>query len=156
WDEFHPALQHLTLTLTGGGADDARALTFGLREIGRRDRDLRLNGQPLNLRLTHFGGDFPLTGYPPTDVESWKRIIAVCKAYGLNGMRFHSWCPPEAAFTAADELGFYLQPECGMWAPFNPGSVYSKFLEEETPRILRAFGNPPSFILLSPSNEPAG
>ncbi|HEX3728903.1 MAG TPA: hypothetical protein VHV47_03805, partial [Opitutaceae bacterium] len=156
WDEFHPVLQHLTLTLTGGGADDARTLTFGLREIGRRDRDLRLNGQPLNLRLTHFGGDFPLTGYPPTDVASWKRIIAVCKAYGLNGMRFHSWCPPEAAFTAADELGFYLQPECGMWAPFNPGSVYSKFLEEETPRILRAFGNHPSFILLSPSNEPAG
>jgi hypothetical protein len=156
WDEFHPALQRLTVALRGGPADDVRPVVFGLREISHRDRDLLLNGRPLNLRLTHFGGDFPLTGYPPTDVESWKKIIAVCQAYGLNGMRFHSWCPPEAAFAAADELGFYLQPECGMWSPFNPGSPYTRLLEEETPRILRAFGNHPSFILLSPSNEPSG
>lgn len=156
WDEYHPVLQHLTLRLQGGGADDERALSFGLREIGFRDKQLLLNGRPISLRMTHFGGDFPLTGFPAMDVDSWKRIIAVCKEYGLNGMRFHSWCPPEAAFEAADELGFYLQPECGLWAPFNPGSTYSWFLEEETPRLLRAFGNHPSFILLSPSNEPGG
>jgi beta-galactosidase len=156
WDEFHPVLQHLTVALQGGGADAAVTVVFGLREISYRDKDMLLNGQVINLRLTHFGGDFPLTGYPPTDVASWKKLIAVCKAYGLNGMRFHSWCPPEAAFTAADEMGFYLQPECGMWSPFNPGSAYMRFLEEETPRILRAFGNHPSFILLSPSNEPSG
>jgi hypothetical protein len=156
WDEFHPVLQHLTLALQGGAADDAKPITFGLREIAHSDKDLLLNGHLINLRLTHFGGDFPLTGYPPTDVDSWKRIIAVCKAYGLNGMRFHSWCPPDAAFAAADELGFYLQPECGMWSPFNPGSPYARLLEEETPRLLQAYGNHPSFILLSPSNEPAG
>ena len=156
WDEFHPALQRLALTLRGGPADDSRPLTFGLREITHADRTLLLNGRPINLRLTHFGGDFPLTGYPATDVESWKRIIRVCQDYGLNGIRFHSWCPPEAAFAAADELGFYLQPECGLWAPLSPGSVYSLQLEDETTRLLRAFGNHPSFILLSPSNEPAG
>jgi beta-galactosidase len=156
WDEFHPALQHLTVTLKGGAADDARALSFGLREVTHRGKELLLNGRPINLRLTHFGGDFPLTGYPPTDVDSWKQIIQVCQDYGLNGMRFHSWCPPEAAFAAADEMGFFLQPECGMWCPFNPGSVYTQQLEAETPRLLRAFGNHPSFILLSPSNEPAG
>ncbi|HVS54106.1 MAG TPA: hypothetical protein VHD62_17250 [Opitutaceae bacterium] len=156
WSEFSPALQRLTVTLRGGGADDARALTFGLREIAHRDKDLVLNGRAINLRTTHFGGDFPLTGYPATDVDSWKKIFRVCQDFGLNGMRFHSWCPPEAAFTAADELGFYLQPECGLWAPFNPGSPYTKFLAEETARILAAFGNHPSFVLLSPSNEPAG
>ncbi len=156
WDEFHPALHAITVTLKDGGADDTRRVTFGLREVTHRGKDLLINDRVVNLRMTHFGGDFPLTGAPATDVESWKKIIRVCQDYGLNGMRFHSWCPPEAAFTAADELGFYLAPECGLWAPFNPGSTYTKFLEEETPRLLRAYGNHPSFILLSPSNEPAG
>ena len=156
WDEFHPRMRQLTVVLRGEGAEDSRRLSFGLREISHRGRDLLLNGRPINLRMTHFGGDFPLTGYPATDGESWKRIIRVCQSFGLNGMRFHSWCPPEAAFAAADELGFYLQPECGMWNPLSPGGAYAAMLEEETARLLRAFGNHPSFILLSPSNEPGG
>jgi hypothetical protein len=153
WDEFHPNLQHLTVALQGNGADDSAALTFGLRQITHDDKNLLLNGQPLNLRLTHSGGDFPLTGSPATDVASWKEIIKVCQAYGLNGIRFHSWCPPEAAFTAADELGFYLQPECGMWNDFGSPAMQQR-LYDETARVLQAYGNHPSFILFSPSNEP--
>ncbi|MEA3186375.1 MAG: hypothetical protein QOD99_205, partial [Chthoniobacter sp.] len=156
WDEFHPNLQHLTVTLSGAGLLDTKALTFGLRDISWKDKDLLINGRIVNLRTTHFGGDFPLTGYPATDVASWKKIFKVCQDYGLNGMRFHSWCPPDAAFTAADEAGFYLQPECGMWSPFNRGSVYTLRLEEETARLLKTFGNHPSFVMLSPSNEPSG
>lgn len=156
WDEFKPALQTVTVALKGPGADDARTLTFGLREITWNGKDLVLNGRVVNLRTTHSGGDFPLTGYPAMDVESWRRIIRTCQAHGLNGMRFHSWCPPAAAFTAADELGFYLQPELGLWVPFNPGSTYTKYMEEETPRLLRAYGNHASFVLFSPGNEPAG
>ncbi len=156
WDEFHPSLQHLTLKLTGGPADDQRQIVFGLREIKAEDTKILLNGREINLRGTHHGGDFPLSGYPPTDVESWKKLIEICKDYGLNHIRFHSWCPPEAAFTAADELGFYLQPECGMWNSFSPGSPISEMLELETARMMRAYGNHPSFVLLSPSNEPAG
>jgi beta-galactosidase len=87
------------------------------------------------------------------DVASWKKIIQTCKDYGLNGIRFHSWCPPEAAFEAADELGFYLQPECGLWADFGSPQM-KQWLNDETARILAAYGNHPSFILLSPSNEP--
>ncbi len=156
WDEFHPTLQHIALRLSGGGADDTKNVAFGMREITARGKDLVLNGRVINLRLTHSGGDFPLTGYPAMDTAAWKKIIRVCQEYGLNGMRFHSWCPPEAAFTAADEMGFYLQPECGLWSPFSPGSVYTGWLEEETARMLKAFGNHPSFLLLSPSNEPGG
>lgn len=156
WDEFHPSLHRMQVLLTSAAGDDQREVVFGLREIRANDKDLQLNGRPINLRTTHFGGDFPLTGYPAMDVDSWKKIIRRCQEFGLNGMRFHSWCPPEAAFTAADELGFYLHPELGLWAPFNPGSVYTKYMEEETPRLLRAYGNHPSFILLAPSNEPGG
>ncbi len=156
WDEFSPALQRLSLRLTGPQADDQRELVFGLREFQARGTDFLLNGHPIYLRGTHSGGDFPLTGYPPTDVASWKRIIKTCQEWGLNHMRFHSWCPPDAAFTAADELGFYLQPECGMWNQISPGTDMERMMYGETERMIRAYGNHPSFMLLSPSNEPGG
>jgi beta-galactosidase/beta-glucuronidase len=89
-------------------------LTFGLREIGAKGKEFILNGHAAFFRGTLECCIFPLTGYPPTDVPSWKRIIGTCKAHGLNLIRFHSWCPPEAAFIAADELGFYFQVECAV------------------------------------------
>lgn len=164
WSEFNPALMKKTLVLfinssaldnTGdtGPFYDTRELSFGMREITTKDKDILVNGRPVNLRMTHFGGDFPLTGYPAMDVKSWRKIFQTCKDYGLNGMRFHSWCPPEAAFEAADELGFYLQPECSLWADFGNAPT-REFLERETTRMLKAYGNHPSFVLLSPSNEP--
>ncbi len=154
WDEFNPTLEHISLRLQGDNANDTwQEITFGFREITHNDKDLLINGRPVNLRLTHDGGGFPLTGYPAMDVASWKRIIQTCKDYGLNGIRFHSWCPPEAAFEAADELGFYLQPECGLWGDFGSAAM-KQWLNDETARLLAAYGNHPSFILLSPSNEP--
>jgi beta-galactosidase len=38
----------------------------------------------------------------------------------------------------------------------SPGTPMEKMLYEETERMIRAYGNHPSFILLSPSNEPKG
>jgi beta-galactosidase len=130
WDEFNPALQHLTLQLKGEQANDQRELTFGLRGLKAEGNRFVLNGKPIVFRGTHHGGDFPLTGFPPTDVEYWKRIIRICQAWGLNHMRFHSWCPPDAAFVAADELGFYFQPEAGMWNEISPGSEMEKMMYE--------------------------
>ncbi|HVS72470.1 MAG TPA: hypothetical protein VG733_19320, partial [Chthoniobacteraceae bacterium] len=157
WDEFHPNLQHLTVKLASadGKAKDSRKVEFGLRNVTHDGLKLLINGVQADLRGTHSGGDFPLTGYPATDVGSWKKIFATCKEYGLNAMRFHSYCPPDAAFQAADELGFYIQPECGMWNNFSvPGMP--EMLEQETEKMEKAYGNHPSYIALSPSNEPAG
>ena len=156
WSEFTPKLQHLSLSLSGGQADHQRQVTFGMREIKTDGNLILLNGERLLLRATHDGGGFPLTGYPATDVATWKKIIGICKAWGLNGMRFHSWCPPEAAFTASDELGFYLQPECGMWNAFDSDGKMLAILNDETARLLKAYGNHPSFLMLGATNEPAG
>ncbi len=153
WDEFHPVIYHLTAALDGGQRLDQ---LFGLREFKTQGQAFTINDHPVYLRGTHFGGDFPLTGYPPTDAESWRKIFLTCKQYGLNHMRFHSWCPPEAAFAAADEAGFYLQVECGMWNEFRPGGDMVKMLYLETDRIIAAYGNHPSFVLLSASNEAHG
>ena len=156
WSEFTPALEHVRVRLSGNMGTHTRTISFGMREIKADGKQIRLNGDLLHLRATHDGGGFPLTGYPPTDTASWRRIFGICREWGMNGMRFHSWCPPEAAFAAADEMGFYLQPDCGMWNAFEPDRKMLDLLNEETARLLKAYGNHPSMILLNATNEPAG
>jgi hypothetical protein len=156
WDEFNPRLYPLRLWLRAPGVEDYYDLKVGLRELRAVGKEFVFNGRPIIFRGTHNGGDFPRTGYPPTDVSSWKKIFETCKAWGLNHMRFHSWTPPEAAFVAADELGFYLQIEPGMWNEISPGTPMEAMLYEETDRIIKAYGNHPSFMLMSASHEPKG
>jgi hypothetical protein len=57
---------------------------------------------------------------------------------------------------AADELGFYYQVECGVWT--NPGEKkeLGDWIYAESKRIVRAYGNHPSFVLLTHGNEPHG
>ncbi|MGA2501315.1 MAG: discoidin domain-containing protein, partial [Tepidisphaeraceae bacterium] len=156
WDEFSPALQRLTVSLTGDGVRDQREATFGLREIGTDGTQFTVNGRKMFFRGTLECCIFPLTGYPPTDVDSWRRIIRICQAHGLNHIRFHSWCPPEAAFAAADELGFYYQVEIAAWCEVGSGKSVDKWLYEEAHRVLKAYGNHPSFMLMPYGNEPSG
>ncbi len=115
-----------------------------------------VDGRAEYFRGTHFGGDYPLTGHPETDISWWEKLMDTVKSYGLNFIRCHSYCPPEAAFLAADRAGVYLQPECGMWNIFEDGNGMMPVLERETRRILEQFGHHPSFVLFSPSNEPGG
>ena len=119
-----------------------------------------INGRPTFLRGTFECCIFPKTGHPPTDIESWRRIIRVAKAHGLNNLRFHSWCPPEAAFDAADELGMYLHVECASWAnastTLGDGKPVDAWIYDEADRILRSYGNHPSFVMMLYGNEPGG
>lgn len=121
-----------------------------------REGNFYADGIPLYFRATHFGGDYPVTGYPATDIGWWKRIMGIIKEWGLNSIRCHSYCPPEAAFRAADEEGVFLLVECGMWNIFQEGIPMLEVLRQETRRILRQFGHHPSFAFFSPSNEPGG
>ena len=90
------------------------------------------------------------------DVESWRREIRQAQSYGLNHYRFHSWCPPEAAFIAADELGFYLQPEGPAWPVVDKGTEIAAYMDEETLRILEHYGSHPSFMMFACGNEFGG
>lgn len=155
WDEFNPNLQKLTVELKGDGAEDRREVGFGLRDLGSTDDQITLNDRKIYFRATLDCSEFPLTGHPPVDVDSWKRVIGIAKSYGLNGYRFHSWCPPEAAFIAADELGFYLQVECASWT-YIDGDRLKRWFFEEGERIVRTYGNHPSFVIMAWGNEPFG
>ena len=156
WDEFHPQCYRMGIAL----GDDYYETTFGMREIGVHDRGLYINGRPIWLRGTVENCCFPETGYPPTDEAEWERIFRKCKAYGLNHVRFHSYCPPEAAFAAADRVGIYLQPEGPSWpnhgVKLGRGMKIDNYLMEETKRIVDTYGHHPSFVMMAAGNEPAG
>lgn len=115
------------------------------------------NGHPIYLRGRHDACVWPLTGHVAMDVDSWRHYFAVCEEYGLNHVRFHSWCPPEAAFVAADEYGIYLQPELPFWGDFNPkDTVLMEFLMAEGEAIIREYAHHPSFRMFALGNELRG
>lgn len=133
---------------------DRYETTFGMREIGHTDGYLTINGNRIFLRGTLECCIFPLTGTPPTDEAGWEKVFSTAKAWGLNHLRFHSYCPPEAAFKVADRMGFYLQVELPNWSlTVGKDTATNRFLYQEFDRIIAAYGNHPSFCMLSAGNE---
>ena len=162
WSEFTPVLYKMSVTLIRSDKNgyDNRSVDFGMREFSTNGTHFEINGKPTFLRGTTECCIFPLTGYPPADVASWEKVLQTCKNYGLNHVRFHSFCPPEAAFIAADKLGMYFHIECSSWAnqgaSIGNGGLVDQFIYDESDRIIKAYGNHPSFCMLAYGNEPAG
>lgn len=155
WDEAHPEIHTISIDLDG----DVYETTFGLRDVRTVGRRLLINGRETFLRGKVDNLLYPQTGYTPTDVASWMTILGIAKEYGINHYRYHTACPPDAAFTAADLLGVYMAPELPFW-----GTVAEEgeegydererdFLFQEGFRILREYGHHPSFLWLSLGNE---
>lgn len=155
WDEAHPEIHTISIDLDG----DVYETTFGLRDVRTLSRRLLINGRETFLRGKVDNLLYPKTGYTPTDVASWMTILGIAKEYGINHYRYHTACPPDAAFTAADLLGVYMAPELPFW-----GTVAEEgeegydererdFLFQEGFRILREYGHHPSFLWLSLGNE---
>jgi len=112
------------------------------------------NGHRIFLRGKHDAAVWPLTGHVEMGVEGWMKYLGTCKEYGINHVRFHSWCPPEAAFVAADSLGIYLQPELPFWGSFDKKDErLMAFLHQEGENILREYGHHPSFRMMALGNE---
>ncbi len=162
WSEFHPNLYTLEAQLKdkSNKTSQQQTTTFGMREFKVEGKQITNNGKPVFLRGTLECAIFPKTGYPATDEAAWMRIFNICRAHGLNHVRFHSWCPPEAAFNAADKTGIYLQVECSSWAnqstTIGDGKAFDTFLYEESQRMVQTYGNHPSFCMMAYGNEPAG
>ena len=179
WDEFQPAMLRLNLNLettaAGEPYQDRRSVNFGMRDFTKERNRLIINGAKVFLRGKLDCCFFPLTGYPPMDKAGWLQVLSIAKSYGINHYRFHSWCPPEAAFAAADELGVYLQPELpnkrsAFEAPESKEaakynidrldvestetkvSLYD-YAKREGELIFKAYGNHPSFVMFTLGNE---
>lgn len=156
WDEFAPNLYTMQVKV----GEDIKKISFGMRDWAAKGTQFNINGKLVFLRGTLECAIFPRTGFPPTDVKSWSDIFKVCKSYGLNHVRFHSWTPPGAAFIAADQAGIYLQVECSSWAnqgaSIGDGEPLDKYIYDESERVVKTYGNHPSFVMMSYGNEPHG
>jgi len=160
WNEFHPALYNLTTTLSTQLGSTAKQTEFGMRDFHIEGKYFYINNVKTQLRGTVENCDFPLTGYAPMDLDSWVKVFQKCREYGLNHMRFHSFCPPEVAFKAADRVGFYIQPEAGSWpnhgVKLGMGDPIDDYLLTEGLRMSETYGNYASFCMFAVGNEPAG
>jgi len=151
WDEFTPNLYTLTATTL---PSSSLSVSFGMRSFKAKGNRLLINGNPTFLRGTLECCIFPLTGTPPTDERGWMKVFTTAREYGLNHLRFHSWCPPEAAFRVADKMGFYCQVELPNWSlTVNKDSATARFLYNEFDNIIRHYGNHPSLCIISCGNE---
>lgn len=160
WDEYNPYVYELTVSILRGEQTICeRTSHFGLRDFTYRELTLYCNDKEIFLRGTHDAMIFPLTGYAPMDLDSWLHVYGTSREYGLNHYRYHTCCPPKAAFLAASYLGIYVQAELAFW-----GSIYDAgdenynkeqqdFLLEEGIRALDAFGDLPSYFGMSMGNE---
>jgi len=151
WSEFHPDYYWLRLDIDG---QDTAVKPFGFRLFTPRDHHFYVNDTLTFLRGKHDACVWPLTAHVPMDTDAWRKYLTTCRQYGINFIRFHSWCPPEAAFKAADELGMYLQPELPFWGDFKASDeVLMTYLHAEGEAILREYGHHPSFVLFALGNE---
>ncbi len=156
WNEFHPNLYQLGVTIN----KDEKLTSFGMREVSVSGKNILINNKKVFLRGNLNNCEFPLTGFPPMKEKQWITIYKKLKEFGINHIRFHSWCPPEVAFSAADKIGMYLQPEAPTWpnhgTSVGDGRFIDTYIYSETDRIIKHYGNHPSFIMLAAGNEPAG
>lgn len=160
WSEHAPNLYRLKLNLSiDGTVVDTHEVMTGLREFRAEGDKFTINGTKTFLRGKHDGLIFPLTGFAPTTLDEWLRVLNIAKSYGINHYRFHTCCPPEAAFSAADRLGIYMEPELPFWGTLtdeqdeNHNQAEQDYLVNEGFSILKRFGNHPSFVMMSLGNE---
>ncbi|MBO7402922.1 MAG: hypothetical protein J6U10_08030 [Lachnospiraceae bacterium] len=163
WDEFDTDLYTITTVLECDGTTDELTTEFGLRTVSVKDKQFYINDRPMSLRGTINCAQYPLTGYPPMDVSTWEKHFKTLKEFGLNHVRFHAWCPPEAAFAAADKLGLYLAVEMPLWLnrdvtpmEFGDDEWHSLYYRDEALRISETYGNHPSFVMFANGNENLG
>lgn len=156
WSEFSPDLTRILVETECGADAVIQEVPFGLRtfDVDPDHHHFRINGLRTFLRSEANCCVFPLTGYAPMDEESWERLLLTYQSYGVNCVRFHSWCPPEAAFCCADRLGIYLQPELCAWSfhMFEEDGAYD-YYTREAQDIARAYANHPSFVAMTWGNE---
>ncbi len=152
WDTGEGSLYTLTAALDGGGA---RSVRFGVRDFRARDGRFALNGRTVFLRGEANCAVFPETGYPPMDPAAWRAVLETYRRYGVNCVRFHSHCPPQAAFAAADELGMLMQPELSDWDPGDAltSAESQAYYRAELTALLAMLANHPSFVMLTLGNE---
>ncbi len=160
WSEYDHNIYEISLLLSNECTQlSEKKFIFGLRSFNTDGKNFTINNIKTMLRGKHDGMIFPRTGAAPCDVSGWLKVMRTAKTYGINHYRFHTCCPPDAAFAAADILGIYMEPELPFWGTIagkgeeGYNEIEQEYLIEEGYRMMREFGNHPSFCMFSLGNE---
>jgi hypothetical protein len=163
WDGFQRNLYQVQIVIEGSQDQTSYETITGFRDITTREHSILLNQMPISLRGNLDCCIYPLTGYAPMNTSEWTKIYRQAKEYGINHIRFHSWCPPEAAFEAADLEGIYLQVELSCFANSfcedkNPlcDHKLNQYLKDQSVKLIKEYGNHPSFLIFAVGNEMLG
>lgn len=162
WSHFEPNLYTVKVEFLS----QTEEKTFAFRKIETKGKHIFVNGDRVILRGSHDACVFPENGAPPMDVQSWLTVFKQYKKMGLNHFRAHSWCPPNAAFEAANIVGIYMQVEGpasgtlgqgqsveGEIDPLKESQKTQEYIKNELLNIQKAYGSHPSFCMLSIGNE---
>jgi len=156
WDDVTPRLIDVHVKLASKAGVDEMSFKTGLRRVWVDGKRLMINQRELFLRGTVDGGMWPPTGHCPMDLDTWLMKFRVLREHGINHVRCHSWCPPENAFIAADQMGIILQVEGPFWHSIGTDDALDRYMFAETAAIVRTYGHHPSFCLMAHGNEPRG
>lgn len=143
WDEFKQPLIRVKAQVTDEKNTwvDAFSCVYGLKEVSKEGTSLLINDHNTFLKGYVESGHFIQSSSTSMNEETWQKRFEHLKQVGFNYCRFVSWCPPDAAFNAADKIGMYLQVDMPAVTP-------------TVNAILSAFGHHPSFVGFFSNTQP--
>ena len=155
WSPSSPNLYDLVLELRQGGALLDRVHSyFGFRAVTAESGRLRLNGDPLFLKMVLDQGYWPESNLtPPTD-EAIQYDIRMTKEMGSNGARKHQKLEDPRYLYWADHMGFLVSSEMANAYEYDDAYV-ARFTREWMAAVERDYSHP-SILIWVPINESWG
>lgn len=120
WSPAAPNLYEIEIALppdAAGCEGDVVRTRAAFRSIAVAGEQLRLNGQPLNVRGVLNWGYYPPRLSPLPDEARFQRDLAMARARGFNLMKFCLWLPPRRCLDLCDESGMLAWVEYPTWHP---------------------------------------
>jgi beta-galactosidase/beta-glucuronidase len=151
WSPAEPNLYEIEIQLpanSDGTPGDIVRTRAAFRRIEGFGTQLRLNGNPLNVRGLLNWGYYPPTLEPNPSEELFRADIAMAQSYGFNMMKFCLWVPPKRLLELADEMGILTWMEYPTWHPQLTGK-HLEALQKEFSEFFAYDRNHPSVILRS-------
>jgi len=155
WSPESPHLYDLDVRLYDGEVllDEVRSYA-GLRHIEMRDGRVRLNGEPVYLKMVLDQGYWPESYLAAPSDEALQADIGWTKAFGFNGVRKHQKIEDPRWLYWCDRLGLLVweeMPNAREWSPRAEERLHSEWR-----RAVRRDYSHPSIIAWVPVNESMG
>lgn len=155
WSHDAPNLHAMTLSLSRGGAlCDQVETYFGIRDIAVDGTGIRINGQPVYLKMALVQGYYPGGVYTPESFTRMEDDLRALKTLGYNGARIHEKVEHPYFSYLCDRLGVMTSFEMPSFYLSSRGA-FARYESELRELILRDLAHP-SCIMRMLFNETWG